>query len=162
GELEPRADRLGSKLPRKQGDDFLQAGTGALIVVERVASAASLADENDLGRRLQVGQLGMRVIGVPDDLIRWPFDPTGVEQLSQVALGLGRLPTAERPSRWLFGDFRRERLIASHDRVVRKWIEDKQRRAPLLHILRQTVNLLLRERRWLSDQQHVEIRRDRR
>ena len=156
-ELGPGPAGLGSEQAGEQSDDLLEPGAGALIGIECVGRAASLADEDDLGCRLQIGQFGVRIVDVPDDLGRWPVEPHQVEQRSQVALGLGRRPAAEGTARRHLGQLGRERGIVDRERV-----EEEQGPSPFLDVIGQVVDLFLSQRRWLCHQKHVQVRRDRR
>ncbi len=119
--------RFRSEHAREQRDNFLKARAGALVFIKSVGGPAPLADEDDLGRRLQVGELGVWVIDVPDDLGRRPVEPDQIEQRTEISLRLRGLAAAERSTRRHFGQFGR------HIRTIgRERIEQEQGRSPFL------------------------------
>ena len=94
----PEPTDLDRSMPGKQRHDLLQARAGALLFVERVGGSAPLADEDDLRRRLQVGQLGMRIVHVPDDLGRSANQSRIASSSgSELPLGSGGGPPPNRP-----------------------------------------------------------------
>ena len=85
---------------------------------------------------------------VPDDLVVGQSMPHQVEQRLEVALGLGGRAAAERAAG------RHPRHLGRDLRVVhRERVEEQERRAPLLDVRGQVVDLLLGQRRRLGDEQ---------
>ena len=118
--------------------------------------AAAPADEDDLGR--QVGALLERVVRVPDDLGRRPVEP---EQVEQRAAGP---PSARAAGRRRTG--RRAASAGTSGAICGFSTGSGSRNSSvgpaLLDVGRQVVDLLLRQRRRLRDEQHVEVGGDRR
>ena len=137
-EFGPGPAGLGPEHAGKERDHFLEPGAGALLGVERIGRATPLADEDDLGRRLQIGQLGVGIVDVPDDFGRRPVEPDQVEQRSQVALGFGLRAAAEWPARRHLGQVGRERRI-----VNREGVEEEESPSPFLDVIGEVIDLFL-------------------